>query len=127
VEEASVGARRQGSQEIAVGASSDAASEPGVGTGQKRRLVRPRTSPALEPMQALGVPLRDSLRLELRRSAVARPPLLLRQQPRALREGKPLRLQPAPGLEARVLLAGSRRSGLIRCPALAPARLEPEP
>jgi hypothetical protein len=55
--------------------------------------VRARTSSALEPMQAL---LRDPLRLEPRRSAVARPPLLLRQPPRALREGKPLRLRPAP-------------------------------
>jgi hypothetical protein len=43
------------------------------------------------------------------------------------RDGKPLRLRPAAALVGRVLLASSRRNGLIQRLALASVRPEPKP
>jgi hypothetical protein len=130
VEEAPASAGTQGSQEIAAGASSNVASKPGEGTGTPMPEEKTGEAANLTCTGADASPGDASQGSPTARAEeIGRVKATVAPEATAkdTREGKPLRLRPAAALVGRVLLASSRRNGLIWHLALAPVRLEPKP
>jgi hypothetical protein len=90
--EALAGAGTRGSEEVAVQASSDAVPTPGTRTDMPTLEERAGEVTEVTDLTRTGADigprelLKNPLKLELGRLAIARPPLLLRLPPKALRE-----------------------------------------